>query len=104
MPLGSTTPVNRDLVFRLFTAPTGGTLKWAEQQTVTLDKGFFTVQLGEGSIYLSEPTTDNLASLFTGADASDRYLEITVSTPSDLTVAPRVRLLASPYAFLARNA
>ena len=104
VPLGSTAPLNRDIVFRLFTAPTGGTLKWAEQQTVTLDKGFFTVQLGEGSAVASSPFTNNLASLFTGADASDRYLEITVKGTPDLTVSPRVQLLTSPYAFLARNA
>lgn len=107
VPLGSTAPINRDIIFRLFTAPTGGTLKWAEQQTVTLDKGFFTVQLGEGSGVGSSPFTNNLAALFTGADSSDRYLEITVKSSSggaDLTVTPRVQLLTSPYAFLARNA
>lgn len=107
VPLGSTAPLNRDIVFRLFTAPTGGTLKWAEQQTVTLDKGFFAVQLGEGSGVASSPFTNNLSSLFIGADASDRYLEITVKGTgggADLTVSPRVQLLTSPYAFLARNA
>ena len=107
VPLGNSAPVNKDIVFRFFNAPTGGTLIWAEQQTVTLDKGFFTVKLGEGSGVGNEPFTSDLSGLFLGSDASDRYLEITVQGTgggSNLTVAPRVQLLTSPYAFLAKSA
>ncbi len=52
----------------------------------------------------------NLSSLFTNTSASDRYIEMTVkgigagSPPADVTILPRLRLLSSPYAFLARNA
>lgn len=102
--LGETAPKNYDVVFRIFDAQTGGTVKWAEQQTVTVDKGYFSVLLGEGTS-VGQPRPD-LNVVFAGADASDRYVEITVKgigTP-DATIAPRLRLLTSPYAFLARNA
>ena len=43
-PLGATAPANYDAVFRIWTVKEGGTdddLLWAEQQTVTFDKGYF---------------------------------------------------------------
>lgn len=102
--LGETAPKNYDVVFRIYDAQTGGNVKWAEQQTVTVDKGYFSVLLGEGTS-VGQPRPD-LNAVFAGADASDRFVEITVKgigTP-DATIAPRLRLLTSPYAFLARNA
>jgi hypothetical protein len=112
-PLGNTNtgPKNYDVIFRIYAAPTAGTVLWAEQQTVTVDKGYFSVLLGEGSPYSSEPHPSSISSLFTNvANASDRYVEITVkgigagSPPADVIILPRLRLLTSPYAFLARNA
>ncbi len=105
VPLGSTTPRNYDVVFRIYDASQGGNIKWAEQQTITVDKGYFTVMLGEGSAVGSEPRP-SLAAVFTGADASDRYIGITVKglAATDVEIAPRLRLLTSPYAFLAKNA
>lgn len=106
-PLGVAAPINRDTIFRIFSAPTAGNLRWSEQQTVTIDKGYFTIFLGEGSAVGSEPNTNNLAALFSGSDASDRYIEITlkgVGGGSDVTISPRVQFLTSPYSFLARQA
>jgi microcystin-dependent protein len=114
-PLGNTNtgPKNYDMIFRIWNDPTAtaaGNKLWGEQQTVTVDKGYFSVLLGEGSTYGSDPHPA-ISSLFTNtANASDRYVEITVkgigagSPPADVTMLPRLRLLTSPYAFLARNA
>ena len=102
--LGELAPKNYDVVFRIYDSQTAGAVKWAEQQTVTIDKGYFSVLLGEGTS-VGQPRPD-LSAVFLGADASDRYVEITVKgigTP-DATIAPRLRLLSSPYAFVSRNA
>lgn len=107
-PLGNTGPKNYDIIFRIWSdqVSTVGKL-WEEQQTVTVDKGYFSVLLGEGA----QSSQLKLSNLFTNtADASERFVEMTVkgigsgSPPADLTIAPRLRLLTSPYAFLARNA
>ena len=42
-PLATNAPVNYDVVFRIYSDQTGGTLVWAEKQTVTVDKGQFSV-------------------------------------------------------------
>jgi microcystin-dependent protein len=110
--LGSTNtgPKNYDVIFRVWndqTATTGDKRLWTEQQTVTVDKGYFSILLGEGSAYGNE-TRPALASLFAGADASDRFVELTVRGigpgGADSTILPRTRLLPAPYAFLAKNA
>ena len=100
-PLAPTTPVNYDVVFRIYSDQTGGTLIWAEKQTVTVDKGQFSVVLGEGSVNASEPRPA-LNTVFGSATASDRFLDLTVTVgPTALNIAPRLRLVTSPYAFLA---
>ena len=110
-PLGDTAPKNYDIIFRIWSdqVSTDNTKYklWEEQQTVTVDKGYFSVLLGEGA----QSSQLKLSNLFTNtADASDRFVEMTVkgigsgTPPGDLTIAPRLRLLTSPYAFLARSA
>jgi microcystin-dependent protein len=107
--LGTNAPKNYDVIFRIWNDQTAGTRLWAEQQTVTVDKGYFSVLLGEGSQYASEPHT-NLSGIFVGPDVSERYVEFTVkgigsgSPPADVTILPRLKLLTSPYAFLAKSA
>jgi len=112
-PLGNTNtgPKNYDVIFRIYNDQSlGGVVNrvWSEQQTVTVDKGYFSAVLGEGAAYSSE-ARPNLSSVFTNlVDASDRFIEITVkgigTGGADSTILPRLRLLCSPYAFLARNA
>jgi hypothetical protein len=103
--LGNTNPRNYDVVFRIFDAENAGNLLWAEQQTVTVDKGFFNVLLGEGAAVGTRPA---LSSLFKGATASDRFVGITVNGigvgGANVDILPRLRLMTSPYAFLAQNA
>ena len=105
IPLGNANPRNFDVAFRIYDVAQGGTALWAEQQTITVDKGYFSVLLGEGSVIASEPRPA-LSALFVGASASDRYVGITVSglaaTPVEIT--PRLQLLPGPYSFLAENA
>ncbi len=103
-PLATNNPVNYDVVFRVYPEQNGGAVLWAEKQTVTVDHGQFSVLLGEGSQHASEPR-DPLHTVFASPTASDRYLELTVTlNGSPLTIAPRLRLVTSPYAFHARTA
>ena len=105
--LGNSAPRNYDVVFRVWNAQTGGARQWSEQQTVTVDKGYFNVLLGEGSAVNGESRPD-LSTVFSGTDVSDRFLSVTVKAPglaaTDVEIAPRLRLMTSPYAFLARKA
>ncbi len=105
-PLGNAGPKNYDVIFRIWADQFGtGNRMWAEQQTITVDKGYFSVLLGEGVSYSSEDRP-LLSSVFApSAISNDRFIDITVkgigSGMTDATIAPRVRLLSSPYAFLA---
>lgn len=108
--LGNTAPKNYDVVFRIWSdqLSTDTTKRlWSEQQTVTVDKGYFSVLLGEGAPYTGE-LRPGLSTLFTGSDVSDRFIEIMVkgigTSGADVTIKPRLRLLTSPYAFLAQTA
>lgn len=102
-PFGNSAPENKDVVFRIYDAETGGNLKWASQQVVTVDKGHFSVLLGEGSASSDGEQffSSDLSSVFGGSDASDRFLELEVDSK---TIAPRLQMFAAPYAFLAKNA
>jgi microcystin-dependent protein len=111
--LGSTNtgPQNYDVIFRIWNdqaATATANREWTEQQTVTVDKGYFSVLLGEGSAYNNEPNPP-LSSVFTNSiDVSGRYLEITVKGigpgGGDSTIMPRLQLVTAPFAFLAQNA
>lgn len=103
--LGDPDPKNYDVIFRIYAAENGGDLLWAEQQTITVDQGHFSVLLGEGAPLGTRPP---LSTLFKGPDASERHVEITVKGigpgGTDAIILPRLRLLSSPYAFLAEQA
>ena len=50
--LGNAAPKNYDVIFRIYSSQTGSNpneLLWSEQQTITVDKGYFSVLLGEGA-------------------------------------------------------
>ena len=103
-PMASTSPENFNVIFRIYKTSTGGTALWTEEQIVTVDKGNFSVLMGEGSPVGSDPKP-NLSTIFTGDGIADRYIGITVTvgtTPS--VIAPRVRLLPAPYAFTSTSA
>ena len=102
--LATNLPANYAVVFRIYDASTGGNIIWSEQQTVTVDKGNFSVLLGEGTAVSGEARPD-LSTVFSGATASDRYIGITVTiSGTAMIISPRLRLLPSPYAFAASKA
>ena len=103
--LGKDVPANYDVVFRIYDAKSGGNKIWSEQQTVTVDKGYFSVLLGEG-VKFSNEVYGNLSVAFDGTDASDRFIGITVIGLGgvDTEIAPRLRLVTSPYAYTATQA
>jgi hypothetical protein len=102
--LGLSAPANYDVIFRIYDAKQGGAKLWTEQQTVTVDKGYFSVLLGEGTSFNNEPN-GNLSTVFDGLAISDRFIGITVDMGgSSLEIAPRLRLLSSPYSFTATQA
>jgi len=101
--LAPNNPVNFSIVFRIYGVSSAGAPLWTEAQTVTIDKGNFSVVLGEGGSEGSEVRPD-LATVFNSNRASDLYLGITVKGVSNSEILPRLRLLTSPYAFLARTA
>jgi hypothetical protein len=114
-PLGSTNtgPKNYNIVFRIWDLQTGGTTNgtdelYAEQQTVTVNNGYFSVLLGQGTAYATEPHTNALSGLFTPATPANRYVEITVlgigPAGANITIFPRLQMISSPYSYLAANA
>jgi hypothetical protein len=101
VPFGNSAPVNKTVIFRIYDSLTGGTIKWSSQQVVTVDKGYFSVLLGQGSAVGSEPFSSELTGIFSGSTASDRFLELNAD---GTTIAPRLRFLPAPYAMLAKSA
>lgn len=102
--LAPTNPLNYDAVFRIYDAQSGGNLLWSEAQIITVDKGVFSVILGQGSQNGSEPRPA-LSSVFTTASASDRFIAINVKVGATaMDILPRLRLVPGAYSFLARNA
>jgi hypothetical protein len=103
IPLATNAPKNYTIIFRVWDSSSSGSNIWAEQQVVTVDRGYFTVMLGNGSS-VGAPFTNNLTTIFAGSSASDRYLGITATDLSPSEIVPRLRLLASPYSLLASRA
>lgn len=108
--LGTPDPKNYDVVFSIYndeSASADANLLWREQQTVPVDQGYISVILGEGAD--GDPVRrPALSTVFASANASIRWVGITVkgigAGGSNVDILPRLRLLSSPYAFLASNA
>lgn len=104
VPLGNTTPENKSVIFKIYKSANGTAstdVAWAETQVVTVDKGHFSVLLGEGSAVSGFPHDTDLSGVFIGSDASDRWIGITVDSAE---ITPRIQFFAAPYAQLARTA
>jgi hypothetical protein len=111
--LATNGPQNFDVVFRIWNQPTAGNELYGELQTVTVQNGYFSVLLGQGSTYLNagipEPRPP-LSSVFTTNNiiSTNRFVELTVqgigNGGANVTILPRLQLVTTPYAFLAANA
>ena len=101
---GLNTPQNLTVTFSLYEAPTAGIKRWSEQQTVTVDKGHFSVVLGEGvnNIALAPGSATDLTKYFYDKNADGKYLGIQVSGETE--IAPRIQFFPAPYAFHSRYA
>lgn len=115
-PLGSTNtgPKNYNVIFRIWDNQSGGSSGtsdelYAEQQTLTVNNGYFSVLLGNGSPVGTEPH-GTISGVFTNtaANTPNRYVETQVlgigPSGGNITIAPRLQLITSPYSFLAANA
>lgn len=101
--LGQSSPENYDVVFAIYEEKNGGLPIWGEQQTVTVDKGYFSVLLGEGAA-AAGITNPPISRAFVG-ESHERYIGITVKGigqgGTDLDILPRLQLVTSPFAFKA---
>ncbi len=89
------------LVFNLYDNPTSGTSLWTETQTVDLDAGNFSVDLGEGTSFdQGSPAKD----LFVTEALAGKTLYLGITVNTDAEMSPRQALLAVPYAIVADNA
>lgn len=109
--LGTGTPVNRKIIFRLFDAATAGNRLWSEEQTVTLSSGDFSVILGQGIGASFNGSPENpRPSLLDAFGGTDRYLEIVVDNGdgtfngTDTAITPRQRLISTAFAVRAATA
>ena len=88
-PLGNPLTGSKTVIFRVYDASAGGALLWSETQAaVAVFNGLLNVQLGS--------VTPLTQAAFSGATT---YLEITVD---GVTLSPRERMAAVPYALNAR--
>lgn len=101
--IGDTAPVNRKVTLRLYDSAAATTSLYTEEQTVTINKGVFSVLLGQGLQVGSEPRPA-ISSVFNG---SERFLGVTVDDggpAADPEITPRQQIVSTAYAFTARNA
>ena len=77
------------ITFRLYNGATGGSPFWSETQTVTVNKGVFSVTL---------PSTGELAYMF------DEQYWLAISVGGNPELSPRTKLTASPYAIMSFDA
>lgn len=109
--IGATTPANRSVTFKFYTASNGGTPVYAESQTVTISGGEFSVLIGNGTGVSglkgpSAPATTpyvTLQSIMNG----NLYLGVTVddgTAAADPEITPRQQIVSAAYAFRAKVA
>lgn len=92
---------NRNLIFRLYDAPTGGALQWSRQFPVFLNaQGQFNVLLLDTGTTLTNSPTNSLAQAFKGAAPLHLSIEV-VGQGGEL---PRAALSSVPFAFVANHA
>ncbi|MEI6675554.1 MAG: hypothetical protein WCO57_10280, partial [Verrucomicrobiota bacterium] len=128
LPIGATgtaasytaAPTNRKIIFRIYSAATGGTPLWTEEQTATISSGVFSVLLGNGiaasglaagggtaTLASEQAAHTDLSAIFAGSltGSATRFLEIVVDsgdnniTLADVPVSPRQQITSTAFAF-----
>jgi microcystin-dependent protein len=114
--IGNTTPVNRSVTFRLYTASTGGNAIWAEVQTATISGGEFSVLVGNGTGLSGFPGPSapavqpykTLSDIINTATTSSLYLGLTVddgnSSTVDSEISPRQQIVGAAFSMRSRVA
>jgi predicted DNA-binding antitoxin AbrB/MazE fold protein len=101
--IGDTAPVNRKVTLRIYEQASATNALYTEEQTVTINKGVFSVLLGQGLQVSGEPRPA-IASVFNG---SERFLGVTVDDggpAADPEITPRQQIVSTAYAFTAKSA
>jgi hypothetical protein len=113
--IGNTSPVNRTVTFRLYTASSGGAALYAETQTVTISGGEFSVLIGNGSGITGSPGPSapastpykTLSDIINSSTYSSLYLGVTVddgTTAADPEIAPRQQMVSGVFALRSKVA
>ena len=84
-PVGQDAPQNKTIVFYIYDAEEGGITIWGEEQTVTVDNGYFSVILGEGTTVSGE----NICRTLSNEKGNMRYIGMTVD---GVDITPRLLL------------
>lgn len=106
--IGNTSPVNRDVIFKLYTLSSGGTPIYAEKQSVTISGGEFSVLIGDGAAVpgiVGPPTT--LSTIINSNTYTNLYLGITVDDGTadvDSEISPRQQMVSGAFAMRAKVA
>lgn len=115
--VGTGTPVNRTVIFRIWDSPSStntANLIYSEAQTVTVSEGEFSVLVGQG---VANPTQTfgyseadrKLADLGTAFNGSARYLGVTVAATASIAltdneITPRQQIVSTAFAMRAKFA
>lgn len=114
--VGTGTPVNRTVIFRVWNHPTNtgaANLIYSEEQTVTISEGEFSVLVGQGvatssnQFLYSETSKGPPASIADAFNGSARYLGVTVDDGTaavDNEITPRQQVVTSAFAFRSKYA
>ncbi len=110
-PIGNDTPVNRTMTFRFYSTSTDGVPLYAEEQTVTISGGAFSVLLGNGTGVpgLPGPSAPAATPYITLPSIMEGplYLGITVddgTAAEDAEIGPRQQIVSGAFALRAQLA
>ena len=115
--VGTGTPVNRTVIFRIWDNPSStntANLIYSEAQTVTVSEGEFSVLVGQGVANPTQTfgyleTTKKLADIGTAFSGSARYIGVTVAAAAtiattDNEITPRQQIVSTAFAMRAKYA
>ena len=113
--IGNTTPVNRAVIFSLYSTASDGSPLYSETQSVTISGGEFSVLIGNGTGISgvpgpSSPATSpykSLSDIVNSGTYSNLYLGITVddgTAAADIEISPRQQMVSGAFALRAKVA